>query len=171
MDSIACTKEEIAIIKAVQEEFPLVVEPYQQLAKQLAMNEEKLLCKLTELQQRGLLKRISIALKHNNIGYVINAMLVWRVPEEKVEELGRRLAGNSQVTHCYERNVTEEFSYNLYAMVHTTSEVAYEKLVRELVAVMGDYAFVALRTKRELKKIGMKYFLSTARVEHESSEN
>lgn len=153
------TQEEIAIIRALQVDLPLVPEPYRQLAEQLAISEERLLEVISDLQQRGCLKRLSIALRHNNVGYTINVMLVWDVPAERLQEAGKILAANPRVTHCYDRSKAPEFDYNLYSMVHATSEEEYSALVEELKEAIQPVKYSELRTTDELKKIGMKYFV------------
>ncbi|MEG1345415.1 MAG: hypothetical protein RSC78_01635 [Acidaminococcaceae bacterium] len=160
MQSPDLTPLEIKIIKALQAEFPLVPEPYRILAQELGLAEAELLAILTTLQQRGLLKRISVALRHNNVGYTTNVMLVWDVPAAQVATVARLLTADSHITHCYERAKSAEFDYNLYSMTHATGEEEYQAFLDTITSAVGSLAtkYLALRTKRELKKIGMKYF-------------
>lgn len=153
------TAEEIRVIRALQNEFPLVPEPYQEIARQLEITEERLLEVIAGLQERGCLKRLSIALRHNNVGYTINVMMVWDVPQERLAEVGQAVAANPRVTHCYDRTKVPEFDYNLYSMIHATNEEEYQELVEELKAIVQPIKYSALRTTDELKKIGMKYFV------------
>jgi hypothetical protein len=46
-------------------------------------------------------------------------MCCWDVPPSAVAEIGRRVAAFPEVTHCYERPLTERFPFRLYAMIHT----------------------------------------------------
>lgn len=153
------TEEEIRVIRALQVDMPLVSEPYLQIAESLGMTEAHLLEIMERLRQRGCLKRMSIALRHNNVGYTINVMMVWDVPDDRVNEVGQLVAQNPQVTHCYTRNRLPEFDYNFYSMVHAITEEDYARLVQELETVIQPRKYSALRTTRELKKIGMKYFV------------
>lgn len=152
-------QEEIAVIRALQVDMPLVPEPYEQIAAQIGMSEERLLKIMESLHQRGCLKRMSIALRHNNVGYTVNVMTVWDVSEERMAEVGKQVAQNPQVTHCYTRNRLPEFDYNFYAMVHAVTEEDYEQLMATLEAMIKPRKYSALRTTAELKKIGMKYFV------------
>lgn len=153
------TAEEIRIIRALQNEFPLLPEPYQEIARQLEITEERLLEVIGSLQERGCLKRLSIALRHNNVGYTINVMMVWDVEPERLAEVGEKVALHPRVTHCYDRTKVPEFDYNLYSMVHATNEEEYRALVEELKAIVQPIKYSELRTTDELKKIGMKYFV------------
>ncbi|WP_130862508.1 siroheme decarboxylase subunit beta [Bacilliculturomica massiliensis] len=159
------SEKEIRIVGALQKELPLEPEPYRALAKELSMTEEELLAGMKALAEKGCLKRIAAALRHNNVGYTINSMIVWDVPEGRVDEAGRALARQPQVTHCYDRNRQPGFDYNLYSMVHARSEEEYGELLGELIEVVRPVKYEELRTVAELKKTGMRYFPS--KVEEE----
>ncbi len=159
MSDVVFTQEEIDVIRALQVDLPLIPEPYKQIAEQLQMPEERLLIIMESLRQRGYLKRMSIALRHNNVGYTINVMMVWDVPEERLERVGKQVANHPQVTHCYARNRLPEFDYNFYSMTHAMTEDEYDKLVAQLKEQIQPRKYCALRTIAELKKIGMKYFV------------
>ena len=153
------SEQEINIVRALQKDLPLVPEPYKVLAEELGMTETELLDGIRGLMDKGCLKRISIALRHNNVGYTINSMVVWDVPEERVKGAGEKMAAHPRVTHCYDRNKLPEFDYNLYTMVHAMSEAEYRALIAELEAIAQPVKYQELRTTAELKKIGMKYFM------------
>ena len=153
------SEKEMAIVRALQNDLPLVPEPYKLLAEQLGMTEEALIDGIKGLQDKGCLKRISIALRHNNVGYTINVMIVWDVPEGRIMEAGEALANHERVTHCYDRAKADEFDYNLYSMVHAMTEEEYQSIVNQLVDLVQPIKYQELRTQAELKKIGMKYFM------------
>ena len=159
MEQALFTEEEIDVIRALQVDLPLVPEPYRVVAEGIGITEERLLSIMESLRERGCLKRMSIALRHNNVGYTINVMLVWDVPDERVAEVGNIVAQNPQVTHCYVRNRTPEFDYNFYSMAHAMTEEGFTELVESLKEVIQPVKYSALRTEGELKKIGMKYFV------------
>lgn len=158
------TEQDKAIVRALQQDLPLVPEPYAHLAENLGMSEGELMAGIQRLMDMGCLKRISIALRHKNVGYTLNAMVVWDVPDDEVDAVGMQLAGHPSVTHCYQRNREEAFPYNLYTMLHARSQEEFEAVIDDLIAIVGkdrphDISFDALHSMRELKKVGMKYFL------------
>lgn len=153
------TKQEIAVVRVLQKDLPLVPEPYKVLADELGITEDALLSCINGLIDKGCLKRLSIALRHNNVGYTINSMVVWDVPTERLNEAGEKMAAHPRVTHCYDRNKLPEFDYNLYTMVHALNETEYRALIDELAAIAQPIKYEELRTTAELKKIGMKYFM------------
>lgn len=158
------TDREKAIVRALQQDLPLVPEPYRVVAESLDMSEEELLTSIQKLIDKGCLKRISIALRHKNVGYKVNVMVVWDVPDERIRDVGRCVSAHPAVTHCYKRNRSEKFPYNFYTMVHARSDEEYDQVIKDLVTIVGsevphDVSFEGLRSMRELKKVGMKYFL------------
>lgn len=153
------TEKEKRIVRALQNDLPLVPEPWDEIAGQLDMTPDELMEAVRRLLENGSLKRIGAALYHNNVGYTVNSLLVWDVPPERIHQAGEALAGHPRVTHCYERSRMPEFDYNLYSMVHATSEEEYRQLAEELAALVRPLKYAELRTLSELKKSGMKYFM------------
>lgn len=154
------TEKEKSIVRALQKDLPLVKEPYKQIAEELGMTEAELLEGIEGLKERGCLKRISIALRHKNVGYKVNVMVVWNVPEDNIDELALKAAQHPGITHCYRRGPQEKFPYNLYTMTHAQSEEEFAKMIEEIRDIIGrDVDYEQLRSVNELKKIGMKYFL------------
>ena len=158
------TETEKAIVRALQQDLPLVPEPYRVVAESLGRTEEALLDGIQGFMRKGQLKRISIALRHKNVGYKVNVMVVWDVPDDRIHDVGMRVSAHPAVTHCYKRNRSEKFPYNFYTMVHARSDEEYNQVIAELVEIIGsevphDVSFEGLRSMRELKKVGMKYFL------------
>ena len=145
------TETEKAIVRALQQDLPLVPEPYRVVAESLGMTEEELIAGIQGLMDKGCLKRISIALRHKNVGYKVNVMVVWDVPDERIRDVGARVSAHPAVTHCYKRNRSEKFPYNFYTMVHARSDEEYDQVINELVAIVGrevphDVSFEGLRS-------------------------
>lgn len=164
--SAPLSEQEKAIVRALQQELPLVPEPYRVIAADLGISEAALLAGIRGLQEKGCLKRLSIALRHKNVGYKVNVMLVWDIPEAQIAAVGAAVSAHPAVTHCYKRNPRPDFPYNFYTMVHAQSDDAYACILDELCTLVrsvtgSDVPHAGLRSLRELKKIGMKYFLET----------
>ena len=162
----ALSEQEKAIVRALQQDLPLVPEPYRAIAEGLGISEEALLRDIRSLQEKGCLKRISIALRHKNVGYNVNVMLVWDIPDDVIAAVGASVSQHPAVTHCYKRNRRTDFPYNFYTMVHAQDDDAYAHILGELCTLVYEKVghnvpHEGLRSLRELKKIGMKYFLET----------
>ena len=68
------------------------------------------------------------------------------------------MAEHARVSHCYDRNRTDDWPYNLYTMIHGYSREECENIAAELAAAAGIDDRRMLYTKREWKKTSMKYF-------------
>ncbi len=152
------TDEEKGIVKVTQYDMPLVERPYLAYAQRLNMEEERLLEKLREFKQRGILRRVSAILHHRKAGFTANAMVVWSVPENRVEEVGTYIASFKGVSHCYQRSTNHLWKYNLFSMVHGRSREEVEEFVRKVSEEVGVRDYGLLYSTREFKKRRIHYF-------------
>ncbi|MDY6978611.1 MAG: AsnC family protein [Pseudomonadota bacterium] len=115
-------KVDDALIRTIENGLPLCSRPYAQIADQLGIEEQQVLARLAALQQQGVIKRMGVVVRHRELGYRANAMLVWDVPDERVSELGRCLSQYDFITLCYRRpRVLPDWPYNLFCMIHGKS--------------------------------------------------
>ncbi|QWK13186.1 MAG: Lrp/AsnC family transcriptional regulator [Aquificota bacterium] len=149
------TEEEKLIVRITQEDMPLVSRPFREYAKRLNMKEEDLIEKLLEFKSRGILRRISAILYHRRVGFTANAMTVWKVKEDMIEEVGRFLASFKSVSHCYERS---GWDYNLFAMIHGKEKEEVKNLVKGIGQEIGLKDYALLFSTREFKKRRISYF-------------
>ena len=148
------------IVRVLQDGVPLVSCPYQAMASRLQMSEEELLAVIEELMQRGIIRRLGAMVNHQELGYVANAMIVWWVPEDRIDEVGEIMAGFQEVTHCYQRPAyPPDWPYNLFTMVHGRKRDDCQEIASRLAQVSGIDDYRLIFSLAELKKSGMKYFL------------
>lgn len=150
---------ERALVKATQGGLPLVARPYEELASQLGVPQEEVLCALRRMLADGRIRRIGAVPNHYALGYTANAMSVWDVADEAVDELGRRVGALPFVTHCYRRpRRLPDWPYNLFAMVHGASRADTEKKIEIIRAALGSSlgASDVLYSTRILKKTGLR---------------
>ena len=150
--------QEIAIIKRLQEDLPLVPQPYAVLATQLGISEADLLKCIEQLQAQGVIRRLGAILLHRQAGMQGNVMVVWRVPPAEINRVGEILARSPAVTHCYERPTAPDWPYNLYSMVHARDEIECRSIVQDLALQVGLEDYQLLFTVKEFKKTSMHYF-------------
>ncbi len=146
------------IIRALQDDLPLLETPYQEVANSLGIPQEELLERIRRLKESGVLRRFGATLRHQRVGYVANAMSAWVVPEERLEEVGRLLASYKEVTHCYERPPGPGLPYNLYAMIHGKDTEDCKRIAQEVARLTGVGEYVLLFSNKENKKSSMQYF-------------
>lgn len=146
------------IIRALQDGLPLVERPFQALAAELSISEAALLERVSQYKRQGWLRRIGAVLRHQVVGYTANAMIIWAVPAERVQEVGRQLAAHPRVTHCYQRVTLPHWPFNFYTMVHGQSRAECAGVARELARQCGVEDYQMLFSTREFKKSSMGYF-------------
>ncbi len=107
------------LIEVIQRGLPLVARPYQEIAERLGWSEQLVIEKLQTMINGGVIKRLGIVVRHHELGYRANAMVVWDVPDDAVDSLGGKLGKQDCVTLCYQRpRMLPEWRYNLFCMVH-----------------------------------------------------
>ena len=154
------TDLEKKIIAAVQEDMAITERPYLEISNRLGISEDTLLKTLQSLCERGIIRRYGATLRHQKTGFTANAMAAWQVAENRVEEVGNRLASFKQVSHCYRRNPTKGWPFNLYTMIHANDEASCRQTARDMSQEAGVENYSLLFSRRELKKTSMVYFPS-----------
>ncbi|MEW6276565.1 MAG: siroheme decarboxylase subunit beta [Bacillota bacterium] len=148
-----------ALVRELQEGLPLVKRPFLAIAQKLGMSEAEVLARVRKFIERGVIRRFGAAVRHQDLGYVANAMVVWRVPDERVPEVGRIMASFSEVTHCYERVRASGWPYNLYTVIHGRTEEQCREAAARIAEAAGVSDYLLLFSMAELKKNSMKYFV------------
>ncbi|HWQ88951.1 MAG TPA: Lrp/AsnC family transcriptional regulator [Desulfitobacteriaceae bacterium] len=150
---------EIELVKRIQEDLPSGLRPYDKLADDLRWTEEQVMKEIRRLQAEGIIRRFGAVLNNRKAGFQANAMGVWPVDENRIEEVGLLMAGFKQISHCYQRPTMPDWPYNLFTMVHGHTAKECEDIIREVAYVTGINEFEILFSTAELKKTSMKYFL------------
>lgn len=120
--------------QAIQDGLPLTPQPYQTLATALGVSESLVMQTLTQWMDDGLIKRFGLVVKHHALGYRSNAMVVWDVPDDQVDQVGQILSQADAVTLCYQRpRRLPEWRYNLFTMIHGKSRNMVMEQLAELI--------------------------------------
>ncbi len=146
------------IISIMQDDFPIVSEPYQQIARMVGISEEDLLQRLKRYKQSGKIRKMGAVLKHREVGYTANGLCAWIVPEEKIQEVGFLFSKSVVVTHCYARMTQPGWPYNFYTMLHAGTREECNAIAAELAEQAGIREYIMLFSTKEWKKNSMQYF-------------
>jgi DNA-binding Lrp family transcriptional regulator len=103
------SEDDRAAIRALQEDVPLTSRPFDLWGDQVGLSYEELLDRAHDLQRRKIMRRFSAVLYHRKAGFRANAMGVWKVPEDRIEEVGDAFAHYQAVSHCYQRPIYEDW--------------------------------------------------------------
>ncbi|MFH1156097.1 MAG: Lrp/AsnC family transcriptional regulator [Pseudomonadota bacterium] len=152
------TDLEKLVIASLQGNIPVAERPYKVMAEALGITEEDFLAVVKDLDDRGMIRRFGATLKHQKSGYTANAMVAWKVPEDRVQEVGEIMASFDEVTHCYRRSPAGTWPYNLYTMVHACDEKTCHDIAHRISLAVSVNEYSLLFSRRELKKTSMSYF-------------
>ena len=149
----------LAVQRALQEGLPLVERPYLTLAEELGTTEEQVIDAIEQLQHGGVIKRFGMVLKHRELGYRANAMVVWDVPDEQVDQVGAVLGEEPCVTLSYRRpRRPPQWNYNLFCMIHGTCRDEVTAQLEDIVSRRAlDYPHRVLFSSHCFKQRGAVY--------------
>lgn len=151
------TSFEQDIVRALQEDFPLVERPFRAIAGALNNDESDIIKHVQQWLSDRTIRRFGARLNHRLAGYTCNLLAAWKGPH--LESLGKIFAEFPEITHCYLRKSHTDWPYELFTMIHAKSE----KEMSDSIVKMKNFAqgaeIVTLKTLKELKKTSMKYFL------------
>ena len=149
---------DVAVIRATQGGMPVVEEPYSAAAAALGMEQDRLLAHLEGMQERRLLRRVAAILFHRRAGFSANGMGVWEVPEDRVMELGPRMAAFRGISHCYQRPTYADWPYSIFTMAHGRSKDECDAILDSIASQTGVTGRNTLYSSTEFKKIRLLYF-------------
>jgi siroheme decarboxylase len=157
-EPIELSELDIAVIKTLQGDMPIVPEPFAPAAKELGISQDRLLEHLESMQERRALRRVAAILFHRRAGYSANGMGVWRVPEERILEIGPLMASFRGISHCYQRPTYEDWPYSVFTMAHGRSKEECDAILDSIEERTGIDERATLYSSTEFKKIRLLYF-------------
>ncbi|HWX44696.1 MAG TPA: Lrp/AsnC family transcriptional regulator [Solirubrobacteraceae bacterium] len=158
LESVPYDELDIAVIRATQGDMPVLSEPYAPAAERLGMEVDELLEHMRGMQERGVLRRVAAILYHRRAGFSANGMGVWRVPPERIIELGPRMAAFRGISHCYQRPTYEDWPYSVFTMAHGRSKEECDAILTAIAEQTGIEERATLYSSTEFKKVRLLYF-------------
>ena len=149
-----------SLIRALQCGLPLVEQPYAAVGKQVGIGEPRTIEMIRQWIDSGVIKRFGVVVRHHELGYRANAMVVFDLPDAEVERYGTRLARLPWVTLCYQRpRRLPEWPYNLFCMIHGKERSCVEALIARAIDDVGLRAVPhdVLFSVRRFKQRGARY--------------
>lgn len=147
------------LIAILSEGLPIVSRPYEAVAATLGTSEADVVARIENLRVQEALSRFGVIVRHREIGYRANAMVVWDVPDDRVSVLGKELAKEPCVTLCYRRPRGKDWPYNLFTMIHGTSRAETLSRLQEMIerCELQDINQDVLFSTRRFKQRGASY--------------
>ena len=149
---------DIELIKFLQQDIEPNYEPFDKLIKALGIDYKALQERANRFKQAGVMRRFASILYHKRAGFNANAMVVWSVDEDKEEELAKKAASFSAVSHCYLRPTYPNWPYSLFTMIHGKSKDEVREVVEQIKDEIKPFYYNYLYSTKEFKKQRIEYF-------------
>jgi len=159
-EAIKLSDLDVAVIRATQGPMDVIPEPFAPAAAELGVSQPELLAHLESMRERRALRRVAAILFHRRAGFSANGMGVWRVPEERILELGPRMASFRGISHCYQRPTYADWPYSVFTMAHGRSKEECDAVLQAIADEHGLHGpdRAVLYPSTEFKKIRLHYF-------------
>jgi DNA-binding Lrp family transcriptional regulator len=128
------------------------------------MPQASFLAHLQGMQERRLLRRVAAILYHRRAGFSANGMGVWKVPDERIMEIGPRMAAVRGISHCYQRPTYADWPYSVFTMAHGRSKDECDAILDSIAQQTGISERATLYSSTEFKKIRLLYFTGEFRA-------
>ncbi|MDC0036463.1 Lrp/AsnC family transcriptional regulator [Nitrosopumilus sp.] len=156
------TEDDKDFIRELQKDMEIIDEPFVKAANNLGMTEDELFSKMKHYESMGVLRRFAAILRHRQVGFTANGMIVWKVPEDRITSVGETLGSFPQVSHCYERPTYDDWPYNVFSMIHCkTHDEAYD-VAKTIQSQIDVNEYKILFSSREFKKTRVEYFVENS---------
>jgi DNA-binding Lrp family transcriptional regulator len=135
--------------------------PYAALGSALGLSEAEVLQLSRTLLADGVIKRFGIVVRHHELGFNANAMVVWDIPDTEVAALGKALAQAAGVHLCYRRSrCLPDWPYNLFCMIHGQTQATVTARIAALNQdfALSRYPHAVLFSLQRYKQCGARYF-------------
>jgi siroheme decarboxylase len=148
------------LLAAIEDGIPLSSRPFAEIGRIIALGETDVISRLQRLVDTGVIKRFGVIVRHRELGYTANAMVVWDIPDDVVDDAAGRMIGFSFITLCYCRpRQLPQWPYNLFCMIHgkdcATVLAQIDHLRTE--ANVADVAYAVLFSRQQFKQRGARY--------------
>ena len=128
-------------------------------AERRGTTQDEVFDRLNSLKERKGLRRVAAILYHRRAGFSANGMGVWKVPEERIAELGPRMAAVRGISHCYQRPTYADWHYSIFTMAHGRSKEECDAILDAIAAENPEIEDRAtLYSSTEFKKVRLLYF-------------
>jgi DNA-binding Lrp family transcriptional regulator len=147
------------LVAALEDGLELVPRPYAALATRAGLDEHTVMDRLAQWLADGVIRRLGVVVRHHELGYRANAMVVWDVPDAVASDYGRAFAATDGVTLAYRRaRHLAEWPYNLYCMLHGVDRGPVWERIDSLTRSLGLDAFprAVLFSRTRFKQTGAR---------------
>ena len=146
-------------IRVLQQDLPLVSEAFAAIVteKKIPIAVEDVLAIGQKLLDFGVMRSYRAVVRHHAVGFVANAMTVWKA-DERLSDILQQFSMESSISHLYVREAfPNTWEYPVFAMVHAKSDEELAATIQKLHSIaQTDYR--SYRSLKEFKKERVRYF-------------
>jgi radical SAM protein with 4Fe4S-binding SPASM domain len=135
------------LIGYLQEDFPLVLKPFKELAARLGLSEDEALFRASRLKSIGIIKRIGPIYNPEKLGFK-RSLVAMSVPKEKLDEAANFINSFSEVTHNYLR---DDSKFNLWFTLICPSHKKISSIIKDIRDRIGIKEIISLPTLKTIK--------------------
>jgi DNA-binding Lrp family transcriptional regulator len=141
------------LLEETEKGIPLIPQPFEQIAKDLGVTTQEVIARLQALKKSEVIRRFGVSVKPNGVGYSANALVAWKVPEQRMVEVSGHFCKRKEISHCYEREVIPgEWEYNFYTVIHAQERSVVQEIVQQLASEASLSEYAILFSTRNLKQ-------------------
>ena len=96
-------KLDTEILNEIQWKFPLVVKPFDEIAKKFSISPDEVKDRLIQLKRNGVLRQLSAIFDTRKLGYT-SSLVAMEIEPDKLEYVAYQINRHPGVSHNYERN-------------------------------------------------------------------
>lgn len=142
------------LLNLIQTNFPVVPEPYQELALALGISEEEVMQRIGKLRDSGVIRRLGGIFDSRKLGYR-GTLCALKVPPQRIEDVAAVINAYPGVTHNYLRG----HEYNMWFTLLAENQACIDSIINEIKVATGIDDLLNLPAKG-IYKIKVNFELS-----------
>lgn len=127
------------LLGLLQRDFPLVREPYRELARKLALSENEVVAQIEKLKAKGIVRQISPVLDARRLGYQ-STLVAMKVAQSGLRRAEQTIVQHPGVSHAYER----DHEFNIWFTLSLPPMVNIDPELQRMTRDSGSDAAFAL---------------------------
>lgn len=163
-EPFAATDRDKQFVRELQKDLEVVERPFLGMAQRLGISVEELFAQARLYEKTGIMRRYAAILRHRDAGFIANGMIVWKVPDRIIPEIGEKLGAFPQVSHCYQRPAYPDWPYTVFSMIHCRTREEAAEVAKTIQSQINVSEYRILFSEREFKKSRVEYFVEQVAV-------
>ncbi len=140
------------IINRLQRDIPFVKKPWSAIARELEIDEARLLKRIGLLKKIGVIRRISATFNPQKVGFT-STLVAAKVASRDIDKVAKRINAYEEITHNYKR----DSEYNLWFTLVARSKNRISQVLREIKRDNKEIKKLVNLPAKRLFKIGVKF--------------